>query len=323
LVTALEGVPSRLSLQTAGADQIVWLPGEAITGGVTIFNGASSSLQANLQWSIAGAPGVTPQPAMPLSIGTVEPLTVPLQIGVLPIGDYTLSFRLLIGDQEVDRANSPVRVLDPTASWQPEQKIHVVNGGFSAGGQHVFLRGVNYWPRLPEGYGLSWLDAGLYDPDLVEADLTEIAALGFNLVSIQYGDAQGFSAQDGRALIDFLGRCRDHGIWAQVALAATVLNGAYGGQISPYLDSYLQGAWLPGNDRVFAYELLWEPMVGMHDAGGQGRIVNGALVPNTGRMVLDPDWRAWVNDQYGSLANAQQIWGVTPPVDSTGQLKAR
>jgi hypothetical protein len=61
-------------------------------------------------------------------------------------------------------------------------------------------------------------------------------------------------------------------------------------------------------------------MVGLHETGGQGRIVNGALVPNTGRMVLDPDWRAWVNDQYGSLANAQQIWAFTPPVDSTGQL---
>jgi hypothetical protein len=320
LVTALEGAPFRLSIQTAGADQIVWLPGEAITGGVSIDNGAGSSVQASLQWSILGASGVAPQPPVPLSLSANQLVTVPLQIGVLPLGDYTLSFRLLIGNQEVDRADSPVRVLDPTASWQPKQKIRVVNGGFSANGQHVFLRGVNYWPRLPGGYGLSWLEAGLYDPDVVEADLTEIAALGFNLVNIQFSDYEGFSAQEGRALVDFLGRCRNHGLWAQVALAATVLNGAYGGQVSPTLDAYLQAAWLPGNDRVFAYDLLWEPMVGMHDTGGQGRIVNGALVANTGRMVLDPDWRAWVNDQYGSLTNAQQIWGFTPPVDSTGQL---
>jgi len=68
LVTALEGAPSRLSFVTAGADQIVWLPGEAITGGVSIDNGAGSSVQASLQWSIAGASGVTPQPPMPLSL---------------------------------------------------------------------------------------------------------------------------------------------------------------------------------------------------------------------------------------------------------------
>jgi hypothetical protein len=320
LVAALKGAPSRLSFQAAGADQIVWLPGEAITGGVTIDNGAGAAVQATLQWSIAGASGVTPQPPMALSLAAGELLATPIQIGVLPVGDYTLRFRLLIGNQEVDRGDSPVRVLDPTASWQPDQKIRVVDGGFSAGGRHVFLRGVNYWPRLAVAYGRSWFDAGTYDPDMVEADLTGIAALGFNLVSVQYSDRGGLSAPAGRSLIDFLERCRNHGIWAQIALATTVLNGAYGGQMSPDLDTSLLGALLPGNDRVFAYELLWEPMVGMHDSGGQGRIVNGALVPNAGRMVLDPDWRAWVNDQYGSLANAQQIWGFTPPVDSTGRL---
>ena len=89
---------------------------------------------------------------------------------------------------------------------------------------------------------------------------------------------------------------------------------------SPTLESYLQAAYLPGNDRVFAYELLWEPMVGTHDKGGQGRLVNGAIVYNTGRLVLDPDWRAWVNDQYGSLAKAQQTWGFTAPLDDSGQL---
>lgn len=45
------------------------------------------------------------------------------------------------------------------------------------------LRGVNYWPRFLAGIdpasfnGQSWLDAGQYDPDIIEADLTEIAAL--------------------------------------------------------------------------------------------------------------------------------------------------
>ena len=190
----------------------------------------------------------------------------------------------------------------------------------------MFLRGVNYWPRFIAGTdpaafnGRSWLDAGQYDPDLIEADLTEIAALHFNLVNIQFSDFQGSWAQEGRALIDFLERCRNHGIWVQISLRTTSTNAAYAGQISPTLESYLQAAYLPGNDRVFAYELLWEPMVGTHDKGGQGRLVNGALVYNTGRLVLDPDWRAWVNDQYGSLAKAQQTWGFTAPLDGSGQL---
>ncbi|MBZ5623673.1 MAG: choice-of-anchor D domain-containing protein, partial [Acidobacteriia bacterium] len=255
-----------------------------------------------------------------------ESRNIPLNIASLPNGDYTLQFRLTIGGKEVDRIDSPVRVLDPLLTRQPDQKIRIVNGAFSAGGRHVFLRGVNYWPRFIAGIdpgafnGQSWLEAGQYDPDLVEADLTEIAALHFNLVNIQFSDYEGFWAQEGRALIDFLERCRSHGIWVQVSLRTTSTNAAYAGQISPTLESYLQAAYLPGNDRVFAYELLWEPMIGTHSTGGQGRLVNGALVYNTGRLVLDPDWRAWVDDQYGSAANAQQIWGYTAPLDGNGQL---
>src|SRR5439155_5361565 len=69
----------------------------------------------------------------------------------------------------------------------PDRKIRVVDGAFSAGGRHVFLSGVNYWPRFIAGTdpgafnGRSWLDVGQYDPDLIEADLTEITALHFNL----------------------------------------------------------------------------------------------------------------------------------------------
>src|SRR5262249_46841404 len=113
LIAALEAAPSRLSFQTAGADQIVWLPGEAITGSVRIDNGAGSAVQATLQWSIVGPSGVAPQAPLSLSLNAGALLTVPLPIGTLPNGDYTLRFRLLMGSQEVDRADSPVRVLDP------------------------------------------------------------------------------------------------------------------------------------------------------------------------------------------------------------------
>jgi hypothetical protein len=329
LVSALASSSSGLNFLSAGADQIVWLPGETITGRTTIANHGPSAVQASLQWSIASASGsITPQPAVPLSLDANGFANVRFNMGSLPLGDYTLAFRLMVGNQEMDRIDSPVRVLDPTLTRQPSQKIRVVNGAFStAGGQHVFLQGVNYWPRYIAGIGLgeangqSWLEANQYDPDLVEADLTEIAALGFNLVNIQFSDYIDGWDQEGRALIDFLERCRNHGIWARIFLSATYLNGPYNGQLSPTLDNYLQSAYLPGNDRVFAYELLWEPMIGMHDTGGVGELVNGVVTAaNTGRTILDPDWLAWVNDRYGSLANAQQAWNFTAPLDDTGQL---
>jgi uncharacterized protein (TIGR03437 family) len=324
LIAALRAASHRLYLEAAGAEKIVWLPGETVTGRASVFNGANSPVNATLQWSVSGPSDVTAQPAQTMTLNAGELRNIQLSLTNLPKGDYTLRFRLMLGDQEVDRLDSPVRVLSPTLTRQPDQKISIVNGAFSAGGKHVFLRGVNYWPRYIAGStqfnGQSWLEASQYDPDLVEADLTEIAALHFNLVSIQFSDFENLWAEEGRALIDFLERCRTHGIWVQISLRSTVTNAAYAGQISPTLESYLQAAYLPGNDRVLAYELLWEPMIGTHDKGGQGRLVNGQLVYNAGRMVLDPEWRAWVNDQYGSPAAAQQAWGFTAPLDANGQL---
>ena len=328
LVSALGNSSSGLYFFNAGADQLVWLPGEAITGLVNVVNEGSSAVQPTLQWSIASASSVTAQPAVPLSISAIGYASVPLAIGSLPIGDYTLTFRLMVGTKEVDRIDSPLRVLDATLTRQPGQKIKVVNGAFTtAAGEHVFLRGVNYWPRYVAGLypgelnGQSWFEADLYDPDLVEADLSEIAALGFNLVNIQFSDTIGGWRQEGRALIDFLERCRNHGIWVRIFLSATETNGAYNGQLSPNLDYYLQSAYLPGNDRVFAYELLWEPMLGMHSSGGAGELVKGVVTGvNAGRTLFDPEWNAWVNQQYGSLANAQQAWNFAAPLGSTGQL---
>jgi uncharacterized protein (TIGR03437 family) len=326
LVAVLAGLRSRVSLQSAGADQLVWLPGESITGKVTIVNAGTDPVQANLQWSVGGISGSGERPAIALALTPGEFRQIPIEIGRLPYGNYTLRFRLTIGDREVDRADSPVRVLDPLASRQPNEKIRVADGKFVAGGRHVFLRGVNYWPRYIPGVvpgafnGQSWLQSGQYDPDMVEADLTQIEALGFNLVNIQFSDYVGLWAQEGRSLIDFLERCRNHHLWAQISLRTTVLNGAYEGQISPTLDSFLQAAYLPGNDRVFAYDLLWEPMVGSHDAAGQGRLVNGQVVYNTGRLVLDADWRAWVDLQYGSTAEAERMWGLSAPRDAQGRL---
>ncbi len=187
----------------------------------------------------------------------------------------------------------------------------------------MFLSGVNYWQRNVGGeigYQNSWLSPENYDPDLIETDLSEIASLNFNLVNIRYIDLQTNWQPQARDLIDFLERCRDHGIWVRIDLPATSANNVIAGTITPQLGAYLDAAYLPGNDRVFSYELLWEPYLGYQNTGGYGGFFNGMFQYNTGRALIDPAWRAWVNDQYGSFANAQQAWGIAPPLDANGNL---
>jgi hypothetical protein len=318
VVAALHAVCHRAYLLNAGPPQIVWLPGEHVTVRASFLSRAESPVQPAMLWSIAGSAGVTE-----LGAGASG---ATLDLGPLPNGDYTVTARLMVGNEEVDRIDSTVRVLDPSLTRQPDQKIRVVDGAFYAGGRRVFLHGVNYWPRYLAGAeisqfnGHSWLDPNNYDADLVEADLSLIASLNFNLVNIQYFDLLvSWNLGAARSLIDFLERCRNHGIWVRLAFPGTLVNNAYTGNLNPALQSVLEAAYLPGNDRVFAYEPLWEPFVGSHDQGGYG-LVNGVYKYNLGRLILDADWRNWVNDQYGSLANAEQIWGLAAPRDAHGQL---
>ena len=306
VVNALAGGAKRLSLLSAGTNQALWMPGEDVNGLVSILNATGRSATVSLQWSLSGPAGVTVQPA--ISVPLSGPMArVPLDLGQLPTGDYTLTVRLVLGTQELDRVDSPVRVLDPASTRQPDQKVKVVNGSFTVGEQHFFPRGVNYWPRYVAGIEAdqavfsSWLDTTQYDPEIVEADLSEIAALGFNVVNIEY---EGLWGSQGREVADFLERCRSHGIWARIALLVSDDSATYAGSLAPDLGTVIQAGFLPGNDRVFAYELLWEPML--------GNFFN--------RQNLDPEWGNWVDLQYGSLDNAQKAWNQTAPLDNTGQL---
>ncbi len=325
LVAALHAALTGVHLQCAGPTQIAWLPGETIAGQASTINMSSAAAQATLQWSISGGSGALPQPSIPIALAATGVNTVTLNFPALPNGDYTLNFQLMVNGQEVDTITSPVRVFDPMLAREPAQKIQAMNGAFYVNGQRVFLHGVNYWPRY--GAQLSgnadWLEPQNYDPVPIEADLSLLASLNFNLVNIQYSlpYPNSFWQQDASSLIDFLDRCRNHGIWARIAMPATLGDNAFNQTLNPLVGSYLDAAFLPGNDRVFAYELLWEPYIGFQNQGGYDGYVDGMpYVEGLGRAVLDPDWRTWVNDQYGSLANAQQIWGIAPPLNSSGQL---
>jgi hypothetical protein len=319
LVALLKSAPSRLYLANAGPTQLVVLPSEGITLGAGVANWSQSSAAADLVWSVTNSGGTTVAKfTSALKVEAGQTLTAPpTDVGQLPAGDYTVTANLVEGTTQVDSIQSLVRVLDPTLAVQPSQRIVVSNGTFStAGGKRVFLQGVNYWPRYvagiePAAFAQSWLAPQNYDPDIIEADLTELASLHFNLVSLQYA-IQPPGLDEARSLVDFLDRCRKHGIWANIAFLPLMPNTTpalleYDGELlglNPNIASTLQAAFLPGNDRVFAYDMLWEP----------------GLSTQTARVLIDGAWRAWLIEQYGSTANAESAWSFTAPLDAKGQV---
>ena len=314
LVALLAAAPNRLYILNAGPTQIVTLPTEDVVLGAGVINASPASASATLNWSILDSTSTAvAQATSSLSLTAGQVQTVPTaDVGQLPSGDYTVIASLVLGTQEVDRLTSRVRVFDPTLNFQPGQQITTTNGSFAtAAGGALFLQGVNYQPRYavalePPRSNQNFLTPQNYDPDLVEADLALLASQNFNLVSFQYT-----GPEQARALVDFLDRCRNHGIWANIYIPVytfvTPLAALFYGKpkgIDPNIGALLQAAFLPGNDRVFAYDMLFEPVLGLH----------------SDRLPLDSAWRSWIVDQYGSLANAENLWGFAAPRDASGQI---
>ncbi len=314
LVAQLRAASSRLYLMNAGPAQIVTVPSEDINLGARVLNAGPASAAANLLWSISDSTGTgVARFTSTLSVAAGGLLTVPAtDAGRLPPGDYSITASLTVATQEIDRIDGRVRVVRPTSEFQPDQRITVANGAFSTGAGHpLFLQGVNYWPRYtaalePARFYQSWLSPQNYDPDVVEADLGLLASLNFNMVSIHY-----FGTDGARSIVDFLDRCRRHGIWVDISIdafgggAPSILNrGQLLGINSSYITSLLQSAFLTGNDRVLAFSLLSEPFLGVH----------------SDRLGIDSAWRAWITDQYGTAANAENIWAFTAPRDAQGQI---
>lgn len=175
--------------------------------------------------------------------------------------------------------------------------VSISGNRFAVNGQSWFANGVNYWPLYVSGleqpdYWMGWLNKPFYIPEFIERDLDTLAFIGINLVSIQYSQVE-----EAPQLRDFVARCGGHGIKVNI-----FLNGAHPTEPSaddaldqrPFME-LLRAADLRGNPHVFAYDLAWEPHLG----------------EESHRLRLAPLWRQWVEEQYGSLDRAAELWGMT------------
>ena len=218
---------------------------------------------------------------------------VPFQVAQ---GETNLVTELLAGEQPVDMLCQPISVL--TAASRPASRICVKDGVFQLDGKVFFANGVNYWPRYivavePAGKQGTWLSRARYDPEIIERDLELLESLKVNVVSTDCSNPA-----DSPQLVDFLERCRRHGIYVKLSLPAYPLR--------PNLSAVkriIEGGRLAGNSRLFACDLAWEPKLGRASR----------------RQALDGQWRDWIQEQYGGLAQAERSWGCAANLDSSGQ----
>jgi hypothetical protein len=198
---------------------------------------------------------------------------------------------LLRDAEPIDQLNHQVRI------WRPQQRQEFMaarNGDFYLGDAKWYAHGVNYMPSTgvaieDQPYFEFWLDTQPYDPDVIERDLADLEAIGLNVVSAFVYHRSIPS----RNLLDFLIRCRDHGLKVNLSLRPGTPMDFRWDQIREIIVAHR----LAENDTIVAYDVAWEPM-------WRGR---------QERRRFDPLWAAWIDRQYGSVEAAERTWQLSVP----------
>ncbi len=195
--------------------------------------------------------------------------------------------------------------------WVPPKHPQFVtarNGQFYLGNKRWYFYGVNYAPSSgigqARGSPMSYYMGGqLYDPAVVQRDLEDIRAVGFNSVSVwlYYRDYRA------RNLLDLLCRCRALGLKVNLALCTSsstdvpLARPLYPGfsfvRWARQVGRMITAMRLAHNSTVVSYDTSWEPHWGWHAQ----------------RMVHDAAWRTWIRKRYGSIRKAEATWGCQAP----------
>lgn len=302
---ALAAIASRLAeglfLLEGGAAKASYFRGETCSIGARVRNGGRGAARIRMRIRVLRGEEALWEQAKDLDLapGAIEEASWTWEAAGIAPGILFAVTEIERDGRTIDRIRQPVRI----ASDEPEPgpTVTVRDGEFVLGGARWVPFGLNFWPRYASGlepgeYWSHWLAPRYYDPEAVEEDLGILVSLGMNLVSIQYLDPAMAPA-----LIDFLGRCRAHGVKAIIFIPGGHPFGIDG----PSIDAVVAAARLWLWDSVFAYDLAWEP-----HAGDEGE-----------RARLDARWRAWIDERYGGFENAERDWGIAARRDPQGRPK--
>ena len=279
-------------ITAAGTARFAYCPGEEVEIGV---NGRATSEPVRVSCAVSDIHGKTVFSQIAQATNGIW-RTKWSHATKMPSGVYRVEVRY-----GTDSLSHEFRIVSE-AGDPPEAFIKVVGGGFRRYGKPWYANGINFWPLYvsgvdPEDFWQGFLRAPYYSPTLVERDLAIFEAMGGTFVSVQAP-----SNHEPWCLMDFLERCRQHGIFVNLYIDGTNPVAFDRGKV----ERFVREAHLCDHATVFAYDISWEP--------------GNWLFSTKARERKTSDWRKWVREQYGSEARALKDWGGDVPRDADGVL---
>lgn len=214
--------------------------------------------------------------------------------------------------EPIDRISHEIVIWSP----KPESERRYItreNHEFMRDGKPLRAFGVSYMTTYNLAFdskqgGHNWeqyVDLSAYDPDVCRRDMKRILDVGFNAVAL-YVYIKVSNAS--RNIMHLLDMCDKMGLVVDFALR-------------PYFplehdkaDTSIQDIivrqHLAEMDHIIGYDIAWEQCVGRY-IGSYGSVPGG-------RRMFDPMWVRWVEDVYGSVEHAEQVWKHPMPKTPEG-----
>jgi hypothetical protein len=309
-------------LSHAGAQEFSYWPGEKIRlGAVAVNYGARpADVQVRIRVRAGDVKEIAFEKEASLAIQPGDSATAAFEWAPKEFTSrtYVVTTELLREGRILDVIAHEIGVLS-TDKAPRDSFVTTHDGNFWLEGRKWYPVGVNYWPRYSialeqEDYTFHWLTPGFYNPEEVERDLQQLESLGANFVAIR-----AHHQNDRRTVLDFLRRCRNHGLRAFIFLQSHVITDDphyFQGLMMPYhfqekdVAAFIRATRLAENPTLLGWDLIWEPAGWVF--GGKYNAF-GWTDPAPYRQRWDADWARWIADRYGSVANAEADWGVPAP----------
>jgi hypothetical protein len=291
----------------AGAESFLVRPGESLHVGTRISSFATGAVPVQVRFTVKSHGRKIRGTALAAVVSPLQMKALDTKLLGLPAGDYQLDVALECRGILVDRIAQSLLVRPRLSSGPNVRDVAVRRGG------RLYLAGApwhpascNYWPHylggIPGGaYGRSFLDPTLYEPAVVEADLTQMEKWGFQAIAAVGADAPFGSSADEpllRDLEDFLWRCYAHHVKVFLFVPGLDPRGRNDAKATEII------RFVRHHPAIAGYDIAWEPTY--YDL----------------RHSYDEHWRRWLAVQFGSVEHAQEVFGYPLPRNSQGEVVA-
>ncbi len=298
LLKTIERMSRGIFFQEAGAEFFTYRSGQPIVLGARVANFSSKKsdeISIRFELKDPNDDRIIKRIVQPVEVNASDILSITRTIRLPKQSHkYLLETELLQGGVSIDFITHELAVYRPKPQ-EERNYVTVSDGNFMLEEKKWYVHGVNYMPSSGIGiedgnYFEYWLGSRSYDPEFIQRDLERCKAMGLNSVSVFIYH----NSVKSENLLDLLRRCEELGLMVNLSIRpGTPMNYRWE-EWKEIIEHYRLWEF----DIIYAYDIAWEPFFGD---------VNQ-------RRKYDPQWKEWVEKQYGSIEQAEKTWDFPAPM---------